>query len=133
MINKDPEKQKQEKSGGVTVDNPTAETHTTIYSISESPKDGNVIWVGTDDGNLQLTKDGGKSWTNLAGNVKGLPKASWVSWVEAGRFAPRTAYAAFDRHTIGDMTPPAFRTTDFGKSSARIISPAQAAHGYAHV
>ncbi|HEV8119034.1 MAG TPA: sialidase, partial [Thermoanaerobaculia bacterium] len=82
----DPEKQKQEQSGGVTVDNSSAEEHTTIYSISESPKDGNLIWAGTDDGNLQLTRDGGKTWTNVAGNVAGLPKASWVSWVEASRF-----------------------------------------------
>ncbi len=133
LTTNDPEKQKQEQSGGVTVDNSSAEMHTTIYSISESPKDGNVIWVGTDDGNLQLTKDGGKSWTNLAGNVKGLAKASWVSWVEASRFAPGTAYAAFDRHTYGDMNPWVYRTTDFGKSWTRIISPEQGVRGYAHV
>ena len=58
-----PEKQKQEESGGVTVDNSAAETHTTIYSISESPKQAGLIWVGTDDGNVQVTRDGGKSWT----------------------------------------------------------------------
>src|SRR5207302_390112 len=74
----DPEKQKQEQSGGITVDNSAAEMHTTIYSISESPKDKNVIWVGTDDGNLQLTRDGAKSWNNI--HVPGLPPNSWVSW-----------------------------------------------------
>src|SRR4029077_13902360 len=58
----DPEKKKQEQSGGVTVDNSSAEKNTTIYSISESPKNANVIWVGTDDGNLQLTRDGGAKW-----------------------------------------------------------------------
>ena len=119
----DPDKQKQEESGGVTVDNSFAETHTTIYSISPSPLDGEVIWVGTDDGNLQLTRDGGKSWTNVVANVPGLPAASWVSWVEASRFVPATAYAAFDRHTFGDMTPWVFRTTDFGKSWTRIVEP----------
>src|SRR5215472_2917810 len=133
LTTNDPAKQKQEQSGGVTVDNSSAETHTTIYSISESPKDPNLIWVGTDDGNLQLTRDGGKSWTNVVGNVKGLPKASWVSWVEAGRFAPGTAYAAFDRHTFGDMTPWVYRTTDFGKSWTRIVGPEQGVRGYAHV
>ena len=60
LTTNDPEKQKQEQSGGVTVDNSAAEMHTTIYSISESPKDKNVIWVGTDDGNVQVTRDGGE-------------------------------------------------------------------------
>ena len=129
----DPEKQKQEQSGGVTVDNSSAEMHTTIYSISESPLDANVIWVGTDDGNVQLSRDAGKTWTNVVGNVKGLPKASWVSWVEASRFDGGTAYAAFDRHTFGDMNPWVYRTTDFGKTWQRIVSPEQGVHGYAHV
>ena len=79
--------------------------HTTIYSISESPKQKGLIWVGTDDGNLQLTRDGGKNWTNVIGNVPGLPKNSWVNWVQASNFDPGTAYAAFDRHTFGDMAP----------------------------
>ena len=92
-----------------------------------------MIWVGTDDGNVQLTRDGGKTWTNVAGNVTGLPKASWVSWVEASRFDAATAYAAFDRHTFGDMTPWVYRTTDFGKTWTRIVSPEQGVRGYAHV
>jgi photosystem II stability/assembly factor-like uncharacterized protein len=129
----DPAKQKQEESGGVTVDNSEAEMHTCIYSISESPKNGQVIWAGTDDGNLQITRDGGKSWTNVVSNVPGLPKASWVSWVEAGRFEEGTAYAAFDRHTFGDMTPHVFKTTDFGHTWTSIVSPASGVRGYAHV
>ncbi|HEV8630737.1 MAG TPA: hypothetical protein VGV61_10505, partial [Thermoanaerobaculia bacterium] len=133
LTTNDPQKQKQEQSGGVTVDNSSAEMHTTIYSISESPLDASVIWVGTDDGNVQLTRDGGKSWTNVVGNVKGLPRASWVSWVEASRFDPATAYAAFDRHTFGDMTPWVYRTTDSGATWQRIVSPQQGVRGYAHV
>ena len=70
LTTNDPEKQKQEESGGVTVDNSSAEMHTSIYSISESPKNGQIIWVGTDDGNLQITRDGGKTWTNVVGNVQ---------------------------------------------------------------
>src|SRR5438270_716879 len=116
LTTNDPEKQKQEQSGGITVDNSAAEMHTTIYSISESPKDKNVIWVGTDDGNLQLTRDGAKSWNNVVGNVPGLPPNSWVSWVQASNYDAGTAYVAFDRHTFGDMAPYAFRTTDFGKT-----------------
>jgi photosystem II stability/assembly factor-like uncharacterized protein len=133
LTTNDPEKQKQEESGGVTVDNSDAETHTTIYSISESPKDAQTIWVGTDDGNVQVTRDGGKTWTNVVGNVPGLPKASWVSWVEASRFDPATAYAAFDRHTFGDMDPHLFKTTDYGKSWTPIMGPDSKVRGYAHV
>jgi len=131
----DPEKQKQEQSGGVTVDNSAAEMHTTIYSISESPKDKNVIWVGTDDGNIQVTKDGAKNWTNVVANVPNLPKNSWVSWVQASNFDPGTAYAAFDRHTFGDMAPYVYRTTDFGKTWTPLITPQdpKGVRGYAHV
>ncbi|PYK31824.1 MAG: hypothetical protein DME57_02150, partial [Verrucomicrobia bacterium] len=87
LTTNDPIKQKQEQSGGITVDNSAAEMHTTIYSISESPKDKNVIWVGTDDGNIQITRDSGKTWTNVVANVPNLPKNSWVSWVQASNFA----------------------------------------------
>jgi photosystem II stability/assembly factor-like uncharacterized protein len=133
LTTNDPEKQKQEESGGVTVDNSDAETHTTIYSISESPRDGKVIWAGTDDGNLQVTRDGGKTWTNVVGNVPELPKASWVSWVEASRFDAGSAYATFDRHTFGDMEPHVFKTADFGKTWTPIVSAGSGVRGYAHV
>src|SRR4029077_13729433 len=133
LTTNDPEKQKQEQSGGVTGDNSSAEMHTTIYSISESPKDKSVIWVGTDDGNLQLTRDGGKTWTNVVGNVPGLPKASWVSWVEAGRYDPAVAYAAFDRHTFGDMEPHVFKTADDGKTWTSIVAEGSGVRGSAHV
>jgi photosystem II stability/assembly factor-like uncharacterized protein len=133
LTTNDKDKQKQEQSGGVTVDNSSAEMHTTIYSISESPRNANVIWVGTDDGNLELSRDGTKTWTNVVGNVPGLPANSWVSWVEASRFDPATAYAAFDRHTYGDMTPWVYKTTDYGKTWKRIVGPEQGVRGYAHV
>ncbi|HEY2544881.1 MAG TPA: hypothetical protein VGI46_02345 [Candidatus Acidoferrum sp.] len=129
----DPEKQKQEESGGVTVDNSYAETHTTIYSISESPRDGQTIWVGTDDGNVQVTRDGAKSWTNVVGNVPNLPKASWVSWVEASRYDAGTAYATFDRHTFGDMEPYVFKTTDYGKTWTPIVAGGSGVRGFAHM
>jgi photosystem II stability/assembly factor-like uncharacterized protein len=135
LTTNDPEKQKQEQSGGITVDNSAAEMHTTIYSISESPKDKNVIWVGTDDGNLQLTRDGAKSWNNVVGNVPGLPTNSWVSWVQASNYDAGTAYVAFDRHTFGDMALYAFRTTDFGKTWTPLVTAqdAKGVRGYAHV
>jgi len=135
LTTNDPEKEKQEQSGGITVDNSAAEMHTTIYSISESPKDKNVIWAGTDDGNLQLTRDGAKSWNNVVGNVPGLPPNSWVSWVQASNYDAGTAYVAFDRHTFGDMAPYAFRTTDFGKTWTPLVTAqdAKGVRGYAHV
>ncbi len=135
LTTNDPEKQKQEQSGGVTVDNSSAEMHTTIYSISESPKDKSLIWMGTDDGNLQLTRDGGKTWTNVVGNIPNLPKNSWVSWVQASNFDAGTAYAAFDRHTFGDMAPYVFKTTDYGKTWTPLITSEESkgVRGYAHV
>jgi len=129
----DPEKQKQEESGGITVDNSAAEMHTSIYSISESPKNGRVIWVGTDDGNLQITRDSGKTWTNVIGNVQGLPKSSWVSWVEASLYEEGTAYAAFDRHTFGDMSPYLYKTTDYGQTWTSLSVKDSGVRGYAHV
>jgi len=129
LTTNDPHKQNQEKSGGVTIDNSSAEMHTTIYAISESAKNPSVIWVGTDDGNLQLTRNGGATWTNLVANIPELPKSSWVSWVEASRFDAGTAYVTFDRHTFGDMAPWVFVTTDFGKTWKRI---AAGIRGYAH-
>ncbi len=133
LTSNDPQMQKQEESGGITVDNSAAEMHTTIYSIAESPRDGKVIWVGTDDGNLQLTRDGGKSWSNVVGRVKGMPAGNWVSWVEAGRHADGVAYAAFDRHTFGDMAPWVYQTRDYGQSWTRIVAPDAGVRGYAHV
>jgi photosystem II stability/assembly factor-like uncharacterized protein len=135
LTTNDPEKQKQEQSGGITVDNSAAEMHTTIYSISESPKDKLVIWVGTDDGNLQLTRDGGKTWANVVGKVPGLPKNSWVSWVQAGNFDAGAAYAAFDRHTLGDLAPYVFRTTDFGQTWTPLVTAQElkGVRGYTHV
>ncbi len=135
LTTNDPEKQKQEQSGGVTIDNSAAEMHTTIFSISESPKDKNVIWVGTDDGNLQVTRDGGKTWSNVVGNVPDLPKNSWVTWVQASNFAAGTAYATFDRHSYGDMMAYVYKTTDFGQTWTPLVTPQAlgGVRGYAHV
>jgi photosystem II stability/assembly factor-like uncharacterized protein len=135
LTTNDPEMQKQEQSGGITVDNSSAEMHTTVYSISESPVTAGLIWVGTDDGNLQLTRDGGQHWENLTANVHGMPKGNWVNWVQASAFTPGTAYAAFDRHTFGDVTPYLYVTTDYGKSWKPLVDSkdAKGVRGYAHV
>ncbi|HYM61877.1 MAG TPA: sialidase [Thermoanaerobaculia bacterium] len=133
LTTNDPDKQKQELSGGVTVDNSAAEMHTTIYAIAESPKNADLIWVGTDDGNLQLTRDGGKSWTNVSANVPGIPRNAWVTSVEPSRFDEGTAYATLDAHTFGDMRPYVYRTNDYGRSWTPLVAPGSPMRGYAHV
>ena len=127
----DPARQRQKESGGLSIDNSTAENNTTLYTIAESPKDPALIWVGTDDGNLQLTRDGGGSWQNVIANVPGLPKNAWVSTVEPSRFDAGTAFATFDLHTQGDMKTYVFKTTDYGASWQSLATPAL--EGYAHV
>jgi hypothetical protein len=115
-------KQQQADSGGLSMDNSGAENHTTIFTIAESPLDQNVIWVGTDDGNVQVTQDGGKTWTNTVANIKGLPKNTWVYHIEASVHGKGTAYAVFDGHSSGDMNPYTYKTTDFGKTWTNIIT-----------
>jgi photosystem II stability/assembly factor-like uncharacterized protein len=112
----DPKKQKQEKSGGLTVDNSSAENHCTIYTINESPLDSLIIWAGTDDGNLQVTADGGKTWVNVVKNIPGLPPNTWCSYVEPGHFDKNVVYATFDGHRMGDKTPYVFKSDDLGKT-----------------
>ena len=126
-----PALQRQLQSGGLTVDNSDAENHTTIYAISESPKNRDVIWAGTDDGNLQVTRDGGKTWTNVAANLAGVPKGTWVSSVDASPHDEATAFATLDGHTRGDMKTYVFKTTDFGKTWTALATAAT--EGYAHI
>jgi len=135
LTTNDPDHQQQEASGGVTIDNSAAEMYETIYSISESPRDARVIWAGTDDGRLQLTRDGGHSWHDLAGTIPQLPSGSWVSWVQASPHEAGTAYAAFDRHSFGDMAPYVYVTHDFGHSWSALATAAdpRGVRGYAHV
>jgi photosystem II stability/assembly factor-like uncharacterized protein len=116
LTTNNPEKLKQMETGGVTIDNSTAENHCTIYTINESALAPNVIWVGTDDGNLQITKDGGKTWTNVVANVPGLPSNTWVSYVYPSRFDRGMCYVTFDGHMMGDMKPYVYRTMDYGES-----------------
>lgn len=122
---------KQSESGGLTVDNSDAEKYETIYTIAESPKSAQILWAGTDDGNVQVTQNGGKTWTNVTKNLPGLPPNTWVTTIEASHFAPGTAYATFDGHAQGDMKTYVFKTTDFGKTWVQFTSPAF--KSYAHV
>ncbi|MBV9478467.1 MAG: glycosyl hydrolase [Acidobacteria bacterium] len=116
LTTNDQSHQKQLESGGLSIDNSSAENYTTIITISESMKDPNTIWVGTDDGNVQVTRDGGKSWTNVVANVKGVPAKTWVSRVDASHADANTAYVTFDGHRTGDMKTYVYRTRDGGKT-----------------
>lgn len=131
LTTNDPARQHQELSGGLTIDNSDAEKFETIYTIAESPKNGDVIWVGTDDGNVQITRDGGKHWTNVAKNISGLPAGTWVTTIEASHFDPATAYATFDGHAAGDMKTYVYQTKDYGKTWASLATSELS--GYAHV
>ncbi|MGA8776686.1 MAG: glycosyl hydrolase, partial [Terriglobales bacterium] len=86
---------------------------------------------GTDDGNVQITRDGGKHWTNVVANVPGLPANTWVSTIEASHFDPAVAYATFDGHATGDMKTHVYRTKDYGKTWTSLSTPELT--GYAHV
>jgi len=125
-------KQKQEDSGGLSADNTSAENHCTIFTASESPLDENIIWVGTDDGNIQLTLDAGKTWTNhSAAYAKlGIPAQTWISSIEASKFDKMTAYFTLDNHAYGDHLTYLIKTTDGGQSFSRIQSPEFT--GFAH-
>lgn len=118
LTTNDKKKQEQENSGGLSADNTSAENHTTKFTIAESPLDENLIWVGTDDGNLQYTTDAGKTWTNVARNyvAAGIPAQTWVSSVEPSAFDKNVVYASFDNHMYGDHKTYIARSADLGKT-----------------
>jgi photosystem II stability/assembly factor-like uncharacterized protein len=101
--------------GDMTISpNDGTSTYGEAVAIGESPLDPMILWVGMDDGNLQVSRDGGGSWTEVSGNVDGVPPGTYVSRITPSAKAPGTAYAAFDAHRDGDFAPYLFRTEDFG-------------------
>ncbi len=115
------DKSKQMDSGGpITKDQASVEFYDIIFTLVESPKEKGVIWAGTDDGLIQLTRDDGKSWNNVT--PKGIPEWSLVSLIEASPHDAGTAYAAVDAHKLDNFKPYIFKTTDFGKSWTSISS-----------
>ncbi len=108
---------KQLTTGGeVYQDNTAAEFHTTILTVAGSPVQAGVIWVGTDDGNIQVTRDNGTTWTDVTPNVRGLPAFAWIAKIDASRHDPGTAYVAVDNHRNDDFAPHVFQTTDYGET-----------------
>jgi photosystem II stability/assembly factor-like uncharacterized protein len=118
----DPVKTARGQSGGLTPDNSGAETHGALTSVSQSTIDPAVIWAGTDDGNVQVTRDGGATWTNVRSHVPGVPEGIWLGRLEASHFDAQTAYITFDGHRSDVFRPWIFKTTDTGASWTDITS-----------
>ena len=116
--------------GGLTLDVSGAERYNSILSIAPSPLDEKLIWVGTDDGQVQLTTDGGKSWKNMTNKVDGMPHEAWVAQIEASPYRAGTAWMVVNNYRKGDYAPYLFKTEDFGKSWKRMVNDADV-KGYA--
>jgi photosystem II stability/assembly factor-like uncharacterized protein len=110
-----PEHQKGDY-GGLTLDISGAENYNSILSIAPSPLDQNLIWAGTDDGQLHLTRDGGKTWNNLTLNIKGMPHEAWIARIQASRFEAGAAWVVVNNYRKGDYKPYLFKTEDYGKT-----------------
>lgn len=118
-------KQKQDKSGGLTIDATNAENYTTITVIAPSPVDDSVIWAGTDDGNIQVTQDGGKTWTNTIKNIKAAPKNSWINQIEVSTTNAGEAFVALNNYRQNDYDAHVYHTSDYGQTWKRIAHPRQ--------
>ncbi|MEJ7675072.1 MAG: hypothetical protein WKF59_20805 [Chitinophagaceae bacterium] len=116
------EQQKQDENGGLSIDITGAENYTTILTIAPSSKQKGVIWIGTDDGNVQLTQDAGKTWTNFRGKIPGLPIGAWIHQVRASQYNAAEAFVVANDYRRGDFKPYVFRTKDFGKTWTRILN-----------
>ncbi|MFM2361132.1 MAG: hypothetical protein RLZZ316_34, partial [Bacteroidota bacterium] len=111
----------QRNNGGISIDITGAENHCTIIAIAPSAKEKGIIWATTDDGNVQLTRDGGKTWTNFRGKIPGLPAGCWIPQVQASRFNGGEAFVVANDYRRGDFKPYIFRTTDYGKTWTRMV------------
>jgi hypothetical protein len=111
------DKSKERWSGGpITGDNTTAEYYCTIFAIAESPRQKGLLWAGSDDGLVHVSRDGGKHWTNVTKNIPGMPRWATVNCIECSPFDAGTAYLAVDAHRLDDMRPYLYQTTDFGET-----------------
>ncbi len=131
LTTNDPAKQKQDENGGLTIDITNAENHCTITAIEPSKKEKDVLWVGTDDGQLQLTRDGGKTWSNLTANIKGLPKGAWIPQIRTSRYNAGEVFVIANDYRRGDMGTYIFRSTDYGKTWVNMMAGKTNVKGYA--
>ena len=122
LTTNDPEKQNQLESGGLTYDVTQAENFTTIVAISPSPVNNQVLWAGTDDGNVQVTIDGGQSWTNVAERFPDLAEGSWVAQIHASAYDASEAFIVFDDHRRNNWEPYLYHTNNYGQSWRRLAN-----------
>jgi hypothetical protein len=123
LTTNDTSKMHQDISGGLTYDATNAENHCTIIAIAPSTLERGVAWVGTDDGNVQLTQDHGKTWTNFAAELPGAPKNAWIPALEASHINAGEAFVVLNNYRQNDFEPYLYHTTDYGKKWKRIASP----------
>lgn len=125
--------QQADMSGGITGDNTSAENHCTIFTITPHPKNEQIIWVGTDDGNLQVTMNGGKTWENRSAGIwkAGVPQNAWISCIELSAIDPNRMYITLDHHMYGDNNTYIVMSKDGGKTFSRLNSSEFT--GFAHV
>jgi photosystem II stability/assembly factor-like uncharacterized protein len=121
-------------SGGLTVDNLSVEYAGVVYSLAESPVEKGQIWAGTNDGLVQMTRDGGDHWTNLTANIPDLPAKMTVDSIEPSKYSAGTCYVAFDGHQVDIFDPYLYKTTDYGKTWSRITNGIPSSQlSYTHV
>jgi hypothetical protein len=129
LTTNDPEKQ-GDAGGPIWFENTTAEYHCTIISFAESPVEAGVLWSGSDDGKVFVSRDGGGEWTDVTANLRGLPEFSPVSHIEPSRTGAGVAYATFDRHMFGDFDQHIFKTSDYGATWRRISTAGMPDEGW---
>lgn len=125
LTSNDPSKQKQYESGGLTMDATGAENHCTILTIAPSSVKPGVIWVGTDDGKVQLTQDGGKSWSEMSAKITGMPKGAWVAQIQTSKTHAGEAFVIVNNYRMFDYKPYLFRTKDYGATWESLATPSQ--------
>ncbi|HEY9421754.1 MAG TPA: hypothetical protein VIW92_10090, partial [Thermoanaerobaculia bacterium] len=130
LTSNNPEWQRQNETGGLTPDASGAENFTTIIAVAPSPLQEGVLWVGTDDGRLHVTRDGGKTWASLEKNVPGVPANTWIPHITPSRHDPASAFVVFDNHRRSDFAPYVYRTDDWGRTWKSLVT--KDLRGYAH-
>ena len=127
------DKARQQSSGGLTPDNIGVEYAGVVFAIAESPIEKGLIWAGTNDGQVQVTRDSGGHWSNVTGNLPGLPIWGTVSNIEPSRYDAGTAFITVDLHQVNNRDPFVFKTTDYGRSWKSVVGDLpKSVHSYAH-
>lgn len=116
------DKSKQQSSGGLSPDNTSVEFYCVLFAIAESPADASVIWAGSNDGLVHVTRDGGKNWIDVTRNIPNLPPWGTVSNIEPSRYHAGSAYVTIDLHQMNDRNPYVFKTSDFGATWQPIVN-----------